>query len=111
MEQYVIVLIGQLSLSLAILDFVTFAPTMQFIMRHVLRWNDPYIIPLEISFHHHLRNTFLGSFKSLFHSNTELTLASISQRLPYFATLKKPSWFEIIKMHFQFRLPFWHHGL
>ena len=46
---------GQLSLSLGILDYATFAPIMRLKMRHISCWNVPYITPLEISFHHYLR--------------------------------------------------------
>ena len=43
---------GQQSLSVEILDYVTFAPIMQLKMRHISCWNVPYISRLEISSHH-----------------------------------------------------------
>ena len=59
----------QLSLSLEILDYGTFAPIMQLKMMHLSCWNVPYITPLEISSHHYLRRSSrnLKSFFQLDH--------------------------------------------
>ena len=46
---------GQLSLFLHILDYATFAPTMQLKLKHTSCWNDLSITTLEINLHHYLR--------------------------------------------------------
>jgi hypothetical protein len=44
------------SISLEILDYATFALTMQLKVRHISCWNVPYTTPLDIiSIHHYLR--------------------------------------------------------
>ena len=48
----------------------------------------PYIIPLEISFHHYLRTQFQGASSLSFNQTNKLTLASISHRLPHSTTLE-----------------------
>ena len=47
---------GQVSPSLKILDYATFAPIVQLKIWPISCWNAPYLQPhLEISFHHYLR--------------------------------------------------------
>ena len=47
---------------------------MQLQMRHTLCWNIPYVIPLEISFHHYLKNVVLGSLKYVFQLDQQVDI-------------------------------------
>ena len=96
---------GQLSLSLKILDYVTFAPIMQLKMKHILCWNVPYTTPLEISFHHYLKTQVQGASSHSFNQTNNLTLASIPLRLPHSITLKN-TLLETILIYFQSHQPF-----
>ena len=47
-------------------------------IRHILRWNVPYMTPLDIDFHHYLRMWFQGASSLSFNQTTKLTLANLT---------------------------------
>ena len=88
---------GWLILFLEIIDYATFALTMQFKARHTLCWSVSYIIPLEINFHRYFRKQYKGASSLFFQSDHQV---EISVYLPKAITLchfkelagLKPSW-------------------